>query len=187
MTNVYIKNMVCNRCILVVKQELDKLNLVANSIVLGELQLKEAPSAKQFNQLKQNLIALGFEVLDDSKKQLIEKIKNIIVEQIHYQPVDEKHNFSEILSKKLYKDYSYLSGLFSDVEGITIEKYIINQKIEKAKELIAYNEMNFNEIADQLGYSSSAHLSAQFKKITGLTPTHFKKAGDKRRKSLDKI
>ncbi len=179
--------MVCNRCILVVKQELEKLNLVANSIVLGEIQLTKEPSVKQFVQLKQNLTALGFEVLDDSKKQLIEKIRNIIIERIHYQPVDDEHNFSEILSKKLHKDYSYLSGLFSDVEGITIEKYIINQKIEKAKELIAYNEMNFNEIAYQLGYSSSAHLSAQFKKITGLTPTHFKKAGDKRRKSLDKI
>ena len=179
--------MVCNRCILVVKQELEKLNLVANTIVLGELQLKKEPSVKQFDQLKQNLIALGFEVLDDSKKQLIEKIKNIIVEQIHYQPVYDKHNFSEILSKKLHKDYSHLSSLFSDVEGITIEKYIINQKIEKAKELIAYDEMNFNEIAYQLGYSSSAHLSAQFKKVTGLTPTHFKKAGDKRRKSIDKI
>lgn len=179
--------MVCNRCILVVKQELEKLNLVANSIVLGEIQLKKEPSVKQFVQLKQNLTALGFEVLADSKKQLIEKIRNIIIERIHYQPVDDEHNFSEILSKKLHKDYSHLSSLFSEVEGITIEKYIINQKIEKAKELIAYNEMNFNEIACQLGYSSSAHLSAQFKKITGLTPTHFKKAGDKRRKSIDKI
>ena len=187
MIKINIKNMVCNRCILVVKQELEKINLVANSIVLGEMQLTKEPSVKQFVQLKQNLTALGFEVLDDSKKQLIEKIKNTIVEQIHYQPVDEKHNFSEILSKKLHKDYSHLSNLFSDVEGITIEKYVINQKIEKAKELIAYNEMNFNEIAYHLGYSSSAHLSAQFKKITGLTPTHFKKAGDKRRKSLDKI
>jgi len=179
--------MVCNRCILIVKQELEKLNLVANSIVLGEMQLMKEPSVKLFVQLKQNLTALGFEILDDSKKQLIEKIRNIIIEQIHYQPVDDEHNFSEILSKKLHKDYSYLSGLFSDVEGITIEKYIISQKIEKAKELIAYNEMNFNEIAYQLGYSSSAHLSAQFKKVTGLTPTHFKKAGDMRRKSIDKI
>ena len=179
--------MVCNRCILVVKQELEKLNLMANSIVLGEIQITKEPSVKQFVQLKQNLLALGFEVLDDSKKLLIEKIRNVIIQQIHYQPVDDEHNFSEILSKKLHKDYSYLSGLFSDVEGITIEKYIINQKIEKAKELIAYNEMNFNEIAYQLGYSSSSHLSAQFKKITGLTPTHFKKAGDKRRKPIDKI
>ena len=179
--------MVCNRCILVVRQELEKLDLPFSSITLGELQFKQPPSTKQLNQLKINLASLGFEVLDDSKKQLIEKIKNVVVDQIHYQPVDEKHNFSEILSKKLHKDYSHLSGLFSEVEGITIEKYIINQKIEKAKELIAYNEMNFNEIAYQLGYSSSAHLSAQFKKITGLTPTHFRKAADKRRKPIDKV
>lgn len=187
MNTVYIKNMVCNRCILVVRQELEKLNLPFNSITLGELQFKQPPSAKQLTQLKINLASLGFEVLDDSKKQLIEKIKNVVVDQIHYQPVDEKHNFSEILSKKLHKDYSHLSSLFSEVEGITIEKYIIHQKIEKAKELIAYNEMNFNEIAYQLGYSSSAHLSAQFKKITGLTPTHFKNTADKRRKPIDKI
>ena len=179
--------MVCNRCILVVKQELEKLNLVANSIALGELQLTKEPSVEQFVQLKENLAALGFEVLNDIKKQLIEKIRNIIIEQIHYQPVDDEHNFSEILSKKLHKDYSHLSSLFSEMEGITIEKYIINQKIERAKELIAYNEMNFNEIAFHLGYSSSAHLSAQFKKITGLTPTHFKKVADKRRKPIDKI
>jgi AraC family transcriptional regulator len=187
MNTIYIKNMVCSRCILVVKQELEKLKLVANSIVLGEVQLKEEPSEKQLTQLKISLSALGFEILDDSKKKLIEKIKNIVIDQVHHSSINDHYNFSEILSKKLHKDYSYLSGLFSEVEGITIEKYIINQKIEKAKELIAYNEMNFNEIAYQLGYSSSAHLSAQFKKITGLTPTHFKKAGDKRRKSLDKI
>ena len=125
--------MVCNRCILVVKQELEKLNLMANSIVLGEIQITKEPSVKQFVQLKQNLLALGFEVLDDSKKLLIEKIRNVIIQQIHYQPVDDEHNFSEILSKKLHKDYSYLSGLFSDVEGITIEKYIINQKLKKQK------------------------------------------------------
>ena len=187
MTNVYIKNMVCNRCILVVKQELEKLNLAFNSIVLGELQLKKEPTVKQLAQLKTNLANIGFEVLDDSKKQLIEKIKNIIVDQIHYQPVDEQRNFSDILSKKLNKDYSYLSGLFSNVEGITIEKYIINQKIEKAKEMIAYNEMNFSEIAYHLGYSSVAHLSAQFKKVTGLTPSHFKNVGGSLRKSIDSI
>ena len=184
---VYIKNMVCNRRILVVKQELEKLNLVANTFVLGELQFKNEPSFKQFLQLKQNLIALGFEVLDDSKKQLIEKIKNIIVEQIHYQPVDDKHKFSEILSKKLHKDYSHLSGLFSEVQGVTIEKYIINQKIEKVKELIIYDELNLSEIAFQLGYSSVAHLSAQFKKVSGLTPSHFKKMGGIHRKSLDQV
>ena len=126
MNTVYIKNMVCNRCILVVKQELEKLNLVANFIVLGEMQLTKEPSSKQLAQLKQNLANLGFEVLDDNKKKLIEKIKNIIVDQVHYSATDEHQNFSDILSEKLNKDYSYLSGLFSGVEGITIEKYIIN-------------------------------------------------------------
>ncbi|MBI1780614.1 MAG: helix-turn-helix transcriptional regulator [Sphingobacteriales bacterium] len=187
MNTIYIKNMVCNRCILVVKQELDKLKLFANSVVLGEVQLKKDSSEKLLAQLKINLSALGFEVLDDSKKKLIEKIKNIIVEQVHYSPTDKQHNFSDILSKKLNKDYSYLSGLFSEVESITIEKYIINQKIEKAKELIIYNEMNVSEIAMQLGYSSVAHLSAQFKKVTGLTPSHFKKVGGTKRIPLDKL
>ena len=184
---LYIKNMVCNRCILVIKQELEKLKLQAGLIMLGEVRLIKETTAKQLTQLKENLANIGFEVLDDSKKQLIEKIKNTIVDQIHYQPVDEQHNFSEILSQKLNKDYSYLSGLFSNVEGITIEKYIINQKIEKAKEMIAYNEMNFSEIAYYLGYSSVAHLSAQFKKVTGLTPSHFKKAGGSLRKNIDSI
>ena len=179
--------MVCNRCISAVKQELKKIKLSVTNIALGEVQLLKEPTLKQLTSLKQNLAALGFEVLDDSKKKLIEKIKNIIVEQVHYSATDELHNFSEILSKKLNKDYSYLSGLFSDVEGITIEKYIINQKIEKVKELIIYNEMNLSEIAYQLGYSSVAHLSAQFKKVTGLTPSHFKKAGGTSRKAIDHI
>lgn len=187
MTDIYIKNMVCNRCIIVVKQELEKLHLTANTLVLGHLTLKEKLSVKQLNQLKQNLVSVGFEVLDDLNKKLIEKIKNTIIEQIHYQPVDESHNFSAILTNKLHKDYSHLSSLFSTIEGITIEKFVIHQKIEKAKELITYKEMNFNEIALQLGYSSSAHLSAQFKKVTGLTPTHFKNIAEKKRISLDAI
>ncbi|MCY7292455.1 MAG: AraC family transcriptional regulator [Ferruginibacter sp.] len=183
---IYIKNMVCNRCIMVVKQELDKLKLIADSISLGEVSFSKVPSEKQLTQLKANLANVGFEVLDGSRKKLIEKIKNIIVEKIHYKEPDEKYNFSDILSEKLNKDYSYLSGLFSEVEGVTIEKYIINQKIEKVKELIIYEELNLSEIAFQLGYSSVAHLSAQFKKTTGLTPSHFKKMGGKR-KPLDKV
>lgn len=179
--------MVCDRCILMVKQELDKLNLVAASIKLGEVQLTKEPNEKQLAQLKERLAGVGFELLDDAKKKLIEKIKNIIVEQIHYSDADDKHNFSEILSQKVHKDYSYLSGLFSEVEGITIEKYIILQKIEKAKELLVYDELSLSEISYKLGYSSVAHLSAQFKKVTGLTPSHFKKLGGIHRKALDKI
>ena len=179
--------MVCNRCIAAVKLELDKLNLATSSITLGEVSLIKTPAEKQLVQFKSNLYGLGFEVLDDNRKRLIEKIKNIIVEKVHHSGTDEKHNFSGILSQKLNKDYSYLSGLFSEVEGVTIEKYIINQKIEKVKELIIYDELNLSEIAFQLGYSSVAHLSAQFKKVTGLTPTHFKTMGGKQRKSLDSI
>ena len=179
--------MVCNRCIAAVKQELNKLKLAASSITLGEVSLTNEPTEKQFYQLKDNLAGLGFEVLDDNRKRLIEKIKNIVVGQVHYSTTNEKHNLSEILSKKLNKDYSYLSGLFSQVEGITIEKYVINQRIEKVKELIIYDELNISEIALQLGYSSVAHLSSQFKKITGLTPTHFKTMADRQRKPLDGI
>lgn len=179
--------MVCNRCLSAVKLELEKLKLSVTNITLGEVQLNKEPSEKQLVQLKQNLTSIGFEVLDDNKKRLIEKIKNIVIDHVHYNSKDEQHNFSAILSKKLNKDYSYLSGLFSGVEGITIEKYIINQKIEKAKELIIYNEMNFSEIAYQLGYSSVAHLSAQFKKVTGLTPSHFKKTGGMKRTPIDLV
>ncbi len=179
--------MVCNRCIQAVKQELENLKIDATTVSLGEVQLRKPATAKQLTHLKNNLGTLGFELLDDIKKQQVEKIKNIIVEHVHYLPIDEQHNFSEILSKKLHRDYSYLSGLFSDVAGITIEKYIINQKIEKVKELITYNEMNLSEIAYQLGYSSVAHLSSQFKKVTGLTPSHFKIPGDKHRKPIDSL
>ncbi len=179
--------MVCNRCIAAVQQELDTLQLTFSYITLGEVVLDKEPTAKQLTQLESNLSGLGFEILDDSRKRLIEKIKNIIVTQVHYTDVDKKNNFSEILSQKLNKDYSYLSGLFSEVEGVTIEKYIINQKIEKVKELIIYDELNFGEIAFKLGYSSVAHLSSQFKKVTGLTPSHFKKMSSRQRKPLDSI
>ena len=179
--------MVCNRCILVVRQELEKLNIESCSINLGEVETKESLSKEKLEQLSGNLTALGFEVLDDAKHRLIEKIKNIIIKQVHHDQQEMRHNFSEVLSKALHKDYSYLSSLFSEVEGVTIEKYVINQKIEKAKELIIYNELNLGEIAFQLGYSSVAHLSNQFKKLTGLTPSHFRQVGQQKRKSLDKI
>lgn len=179
--------MVCNRCITAVKLELEKLHLEAASVLLGEVSLVKEPTENQLLQFKKNLSALGFEVLDDSRKKMIEKIKNIIVEQVHHTAINEKYNFSVVLSKQLNKDYSYLSGLFSEVEGITIEKYFINQKIEKVKELIIYDELNLSEIAFTLGYSSVAHLSAQFKKVTGFTPTHFKTMGGKQRIPLDNV
>ena len=184
--HLYIKNMVCNRCILVVKQELQKMNIDNCNISLGEVETRTELTQSQIDELASILAALGFELLDNSKQQLIEKMKNIIINQIHHSD-DEKHqNFSNILSGSLHKDYSYLSKLFSEVEGITIEKFIINHKVEKIKELIIYDEQSLSEIAYKLNYSSVAHLSNQFKKVTGLTPTHFKKVGEKR-KPLDKI
>ena len=172
---------------MVVQQELEKLNINSYKVTLGEIETDSNISIEKLEQLEKNLAAVGFELLDDAKKQLIEKMKNIIIQQVQHSEDNAHQNFSEILSKALLKDYSYLSSLFSQVEGITIEKYIINQKIEKVKELIIYDELNLSEIAYQLGYSSIAHLSNQFKKITGLTPSHFKKIGQDKRKPLDKV
>lgn len=179
--------MVCNRCILVVKQELEKLHIESRNITLGEAELNNNITKEQIQQFGINLSALGFELLDNSKQQLIEKIKNTIINHVHYKQSDDHHNFSNILSKSLHKDYSYLSSLFSEVEGITIEKYIISQKIEKVKELLIYDQLSLSEISYQLGYSSVAHLSSQFKKVTGLTPSHFKQVGKNKRKPIDEI
>ncbi len=173
--------MVCNRCILAIKSLLDELKFAYTTIQLGEVSLSKEPIEKQLTLLRDRLQQLGFELLDDSKRKLIEKIKTIIIEQVHYDKGDERYNLSEVLSSKLHKDYSYLSGLFSEVEGITIEKYIINQKIEKVKELIIYDELSLSEIANQLSYSSVAHFSNQFKKVTGLTPSHFRQVGQNKR------
>ena len=179
--------MVCPRCISAVAQLLKDQNLQANYVRLGEVELNKDPGENKLKQFADDLKRIGLELLDDNRKQLIEKIKNTIITQVHHTNEETHHNFSEILSKTLHKDYSYLSGLFSAVEGITIEKYIINQKIERVKELIIYDELNLSEIAYKLGYSSVAHLSNQFKKVTGLTPTHFKKVGQNIRKTLDSI
>jgi AraC-like DNA-binding protein len=183
---LYIKNMVCGRCIAAVKNLLDELHFSYTSIQLGLVELKKRPTEKQINAIKVTLPVLGFELLDDSKKRIIEKIKTTIIEHVHYDEGDERYNLSQLLSSKLHKDYSYLSHLFSEVEGITIEKYLINQKIEKVKELLVFDELTLSEIAFQLGYSSVAHLSGQFKKVTGLTPTHFKNTG-RQRKTLDSV
>lgn len=184
--HLYIKNMVCNRCILAVEALLKKLGISYNTVRLGEVELEQKPDAETAQLLKKQLEGLGFELLDDGRNKLIEKIKTLIIEQVHYGTEDQRLNFSSLLSSSLHKDYSYLSNLFSEVEGITIEKYVINQKIEKVKELLVYDELSLGEIAYRLGYSSVAHLSNQFKKVTGLTPSHFKKGGGSRR-ALDAI
>ena len=185
---LYIKNMVCHRCKMVVKSELEKLNLHPVSVALGEVIIEENQLSKlQSTQLAEALNTVGFELIDDRKSQLIEGIKTFIINSVHYKDEQPKKNYSLLLSQHLHHNYSHLSNLFSQVEGITIEQYIINQKIEKVKELLLYKELSLSQIALQLGYSSTAHLSAQFKKITGMTPSTFKHLGAESRKSLDDI
>jgi YesN/AraC family two-component response regulator len=180
--------MVCNRCIKVVANELTKLGYSIQSIELGEVQLMESLDEHDANKIRQILTENGFELIDDRKSLLINRIKTLIIEFIHYDREKPEHvNLSDFLAKELGHDYSYLSNLFSSVEGVTIEKYLILQKIEKVKELLVYNELSLNEISYQVGYSSVQHLSNQFKKITGLTPTHFKEIGKDRRNPLDKV
>lgn len=187
MSTIFIKNMVCNRCILVVQNELDKLGLAVKSIKLGEVVLKKEPNKEERQQLEEILTPLGFQVIDDRKSRVIEKIKNVIIDLVHHQDNDTKNNLSEVLSNELNHDYNYLSNLFSEVEGTTIEKYFIAQKIEKVKELLVYDELSLSEIAFRLNYSSVAYLSNQFKKVTGLTPSHFKQIREDKRKPLDEV
>lgn len=179
--------MVCNRCILVVQNELDKLGIVANNIKLGEIILEKDLTTTEREALENVLDPLGFEVIDDKKSRMIEKIKNVIIDLVHHQDDDAKTNLSDVLSDALHHDYNYLSNLFSDIEGTTIEKYFIAQKVEKIKELLVYDELSLSEIADRMNYSSVAYLSNQFKKVTGLTPSHFKQIREDKRKPLDKV
>lgn len=187
MTTLFIKNMVCDRCIMVVQNELEKLGLDAKNIKLGEVILSKEITSLEKENLSKTLEPLGFEVIDDKKGRIIEKIKNIIIDLVHHQDSDVKTNLSDVLSDKLHHDYNYLSNLFSEVEGTTIEKYFIAQKVEKVKELLVYDELSLSEIANRLNYSSVAYLSNQFKKVTGLTPSHFKQIKEDKRKPLDKV
>lgn len=186
--NLFIKNMVCYRCKLAVENELKKLKLHPLKVELGEVVLKEdSITDEQRHQLSANLKQLGFELLDDKRKKIIEQIKTLIIQSIHYNKEQPAKNYSSFIAENLHHDYSYLSKLFSETEGITIEQFIINQKIEKVKELLVYDEKNLSEIAFDVGYSSVAHLSSQFKKITGLTPSAFKQSGIHHRKTLDEV
>ncbi len=180
--------MVCNRCIKVIKDEFSKLNLVIETIELGKVTIASPLDDAMLAKIKEVLDKNGFELIDDKRSQLIDRIKTLVIEMTHYnKEVSASTNTSAFISKEMGYDYSYLSNLFSSVEGITIEKYIINQKIEKVKELLIYDELSLNEISFQLGYSSVQHLSNQFKKVTGLTPSHFKKIKDNKRKPLDEV
>jgi YesN/AraC family two-component response regulator len=187
MVTLFIKNMVCDRCVLVVAGELKKIGINAQKITLGEVTLEKELTADQKEQLDQALLDLGFEPIDSKKGRIIEKIKTVIINMVHHSDYDEKTNLSDLLSKALHHDYNYLSNLFSEVEGITIEKYFIAQKIEKVKELLVYDELSLSEIALRMNYSSVAYLSNQFKKVTGLTPSHFRQIRDEKRKPLDKV
>lgn len=184
---LYIKFMVSNRCKLAVKEELKKLGLHYILVDLGEVEIMENISMEKRALLKVNLLTSGLELMDDKKAMTIEKIKIIIIEMVHHSNEIIKVNFSDYLSEKMNHDYTYLSNLFSEVQGTTIEQFIISHKIERIKELINYGELNITEIAWKMGYSSVAHLSSQFKKVTGLTPSHFKQLKDKRRSPIEEI
>ena len=172
---------------MVVKAELEKLGLHYTVVELGEAEIMEDISAEQHDQFKAVLLKSGLELLDDKKSVLIQKIKNVIIELIHYSEEPLAINFSDHLSQKLNHNYTYLANLFSEVQGTTIEKFIIAHKIERVKELLVYNELNLTEIAYLMHYSRVGHLSAQFKKVTGLTPSHFKQLREKRLTMLENL
>jgi AraC-like DNA-binding protein len=184
---LHIKNMVCGRCVMVVKDELNRLGYAPVTVGLGEVvfdrELENADKARIDNALSK----VGFSIIDDKKSRLIEKIKSLIVALVQEKNGELKTNLSDYLIAQLHHDYTYMTNLFSEVEGTTIEKYFIAQKIEKVKELLVYDELTLSEISYQMNYSSVAHLSAQFKKVTGLTPSYFKQIGENRRKPLDKV
>ncbi|MFC3561307.1 helix-turn-helix domain-containing protein [Pedobacter jamesrossensis] len=185
--NLHIKNMVCNRCKMVVKAELEKLGFNPISVELGEVSLVENISADDKSRISQKLNHFGFELLEDKKTQIAEQLKTSIINLVHYSKEPLKINLSAYLSEQLHTEYHHLSAIFSEVENQTIEKYFIAQKIEKAKEMLTYGELTLSEIAYQLNYSSVAHLSTQFKKVTGLTPSAYKTETADRRKTLDEI
>ncbi|MEI6522355.1 MAG: helix-turn-helix domain-containing protein [Bacteroidota bacterium] len=184
---LYIKYMVSLRCKMIVKEELRKLGIKFVVLDLGMVEILEYVSPEQMELLRAGLLRAGLELLDNKKSILIEKIKNIITEMIHYSEELPKTNFSDYISEKLGYDYTYLSNIFTEVKGMTIQHFIILNKIERAKELLLYNEMNLTEISYALHYSSVAHLSNQFKKITGLSPTFFRKLKLKRSTTLENV
>lgn len=179
--------MVSLRCKMVVKEELRNLGLHFIAVDLGEVEIFEELTKEQHTRLKENLIRSGLELLDDKKNILIERIKAVIVEMIHYSEELPKINYSEHISEKLNQDYTYLSNIFSEVKGITIQQYIIFHKIERVKELLLYDELTLTEISYRMQYSSVAHLSNQFKKVTGLTPTYYKQLRQKRQGNLENL
>lgn len=184
---VFIKNMVCNRCKIVVRSEFEQLGFTILSVELGEVEIASTLEERDRDNLKKRLEEFGFELIDDKKGRIIERIKTLIIKLVHENNGDLNINLSTFLTENLNHDYHYLSSLFSEVEGKTIEKFYIAQRIEKVKELLVYDELSLSEIAYRLNYSSVAYLSSQFKKVTGLTPSFFKQAKGIKRKPLDQV
>jgi len=187
MTRLYIKNMVCSRCIMVVKSEFEALGFHPISVTLGEVAIAETITKDQKQEINKKLITFGFELIDDKRSRIVEKVKTQIVELVHSKNNALQINLSDYLVNAINQDYSHISNLFSQVEGTTIEQYYILQKIERVKELLVYDELSLNEIAFQLKYSSASHLSKQFKKVTGLTVTHFRNLKNQKRNPLENL
>jgi len=185
--DINIKNMVCNRCIMVVSQIFDEEEIKTEHIQLGKVKTSEEVVPEKLERVSKKLNKVGFEIIHDSKRRLIEKIKTATIDYVYHHSGENKMNFSEYLTNKLHLDYPYISTLYSSIEGTTIEKHLINLKIERVKELLVYDEKTLSEIAWELGYSSVAHLSGQFKKVTGLSPSYFKKLGEQKRKSINDV
>ncbi|GAA4734941.1 helix-turn-helix domain-containing protein [Flavisolibacter ginsenosidimutans] len=184
-----VKNMVCHRCLLAVENVLANASVPFQKVTVGEIYLEQPLSDQQYVSLKSGLAAIGLELIDNRTSGLVEKVKQLVIKKARGE-VNEKEsklNLSAYLSQNLYHEYTYLSSLFSSVEGRTVENYFIQQRIEKVKELLVYNEMTLAAIAFEMNYSSVAHLSSQFKQITGLTPSHFKKVGSVKRKLIDRL
>ena len=186
-TQLRIKNMVCDRCKMAVEQVLKDVGLTPERIDLGEVWVSDVPTEAQLAQLKTRLEALGFELLDDQRQQMIERLKTAIIALVHHHQGNKTLNLSVYLSQLLHRDYSALSKLFSEVTGLTIERYFIMQRIERVKELIRYDELTLTEIAYQMNYSSVAHLSSQFRSVTGMTPTQFRFMKTAQRANLDEV
>lgn len=184
---LFIKNMVCNRCIRVVNEELKKLGYTIINLTLGEAEIKENPDPAQRQKIKNILEENGFELIEDKTAKIIENIKTVIIEYVHHSNIDLSLNLSELIETNFSKDYSYLSTLFSSTENFTIEHFFILQKIERAKELLKYGDLTLSEIAYKLGYNSVNHLSSQFKKVTGMTASEFKKNTSIKRKPIDNL
>ena len=184
---LYVKNMVCSRCKMVVKTVFENIGINPVSVELGEVELENNIQEEQKLELLKSLRSIGFDLIDDKKSKIIDKIKTLIIDLVQNKNNDLKTNLSDFLSQELHQDYNTLSNLFSEVENTTIEKYFINQKIEKVKELIIYDELSLSEIAYSLNYSSVSHLSNQFKKVTGFSPTYFKNLKSIKRKQIEDI